>query len=134
MKQKLIENGLKITPQRIAVLEAMDNLKNHPSTEGIIEYIRKNHPSIATGTVYKTLELFVEKGIISRVKTEKDVMRYDTVTDKHHHLYCMESNRIEDYHDKELNRLLENYFKNKKIPNFNINEIKIQLSGKFTDR
>lgn len=134
MEQKLIENGLKITPQRIAVLEAMDNLKNHPSTEGIIEYIRKNHPSIATGTVYKTLELFVEKGIISRVKTEKDVMRYDSATDKHHHLYCMESNRIEDYHDKELNRLLENYFKNKKIPNFNINEIKIQLSGKFTDR
>lgn len=134
MKQKLIENGLKITPQRIAVLEAMDNLKNHPSTEGIIEYIRKNHPSIATGTVYKTLELFVDKGIISRVKTDKDVMRYDTVTDKHHHLYCMESNRIEDYHDKELNRLLENHFKNKKIPNFNINEIKIQLSGKFTDR
>ncbi len=58
--------GLKITPQRIAVLEAIISLKNHPTAENIAEYIKANHPNIATGTVYKTLETFVEKGLAKR--------------------------------------------------------------------
>ena len=133
-KDRLTDMGLKVTPQRIAVLEAMNELKSHPSTDAIIDYIRRNHPSIATGTVYKTLELFVDKGILKRVKTEKDVMRYDSVTEKHHHLYCFESNRIEDYYDDELNRLITDYFRQKKIPNFTVQDVKLQISGKFLEK
>lgn len=109
----LSTNGLKITPQRYAVLEAVMNLGNHPAADSIILFIKKKHPNIAVGTVYKILELFVENGIIKRVKTEKDIMRYDAVHEKHHHLYCSESERIEDYYDEELNQLLQNYFKRK---------------------
>ncbi|MFP4555284.1 MAG: Fur family transcriptional regulator [Bacteroidales bacterium] len=133
-RERLIEHGLKITPQRIAALDAINELTDHPTADLIIDYIRKNHPNIAVGTVYKTLETFAKTGLVKKVKTDKDVMRYDSVAKKHHHLYCIDSDRIEDYWDDELDQLLENYFRSKKIPNFNINEIKLQLSGKFTDR
>jgi Fur family transcriptional regulator, peroxide stress response regulator len=129
----LIKNRLKVTPQRIAVLDAMINLNNHPSAENVIEFIKSNHPNIATGTVYKTLETFVEKGIINKITTDEDIMRYDAVLKKHHHLYCYESERIEDFFDEDLNSLIENYFKKKKIPNFKINDIKLQIIGKFTN-
>lgn len=127
----LVDKGLKVTPQRIAILEAIVTLNNHPSVEGIIEYIRKNHPNISTATVYKVLDALVASGLIRKVKTDRDIMRYDAVAENHHHIYCSGSDRIEDYFDEELNKLLENYFKNKKIPNFDVEDIKLQIIGKY---
>jgi Fur family transcriptional regulator, peroxide stress response regulator len=129
----LKKENLKITPQRLAVLEAVIKLGNHPTVEIIIEFIKKNHPNIAIGTVYKTLETFVENGIVTKVKSDKDVMRYDAVLEKHHHLYCSESDRIEDYYDDDLNVILEKYFKEKKIKDFKIEDIKLQIIGNFTN-
>jgi len=128
---KLIEKGLKVTPQRIAILEAIVKLNNHPTAENIIEHIRKNHPNIATATVYKVLDALVSSDLIKKVKTERDIMRYDAVMESHHHLYCSESDRIEDYNDNELNELLEKYFETKGIPDFKIEDIKLQIIGKF---
>jgi Fur family peroxide stress response transcriptional regulator len=134
---KLIEilarNDLKITPQRIAVLEVILNLDFHPSAEDIIEYIRLNFPNVPIGTVYKILDAFEKKGIIRRIKTDKDTIRYDAVSEQHHHLYSDKSDRIEDYFDEDLNRLLNNYFKKKKIPDFEILDFKVQIMGKFTE-
>jgi Fur family peroxide stress response transcriptional regulator len=127
----LRSSNLKVTPQRMAVLEALTSLKNHPTADNIKEYVVKNHPNIAVGTIYKTLETFVEKGLVKKVKTEKDVMRYDPILEKHHHLYCEESEHIEDFFDDELNKILEEYFKNKKIPNFKVKDIKLQIIGTF---
>ena len=128
---KLSDNGLKITPQRIAVLEAVMKLRNHPTAENVIDFIKTNHPNIATGTVYKTLETFVEKGLIRKVKTDRDIMRYDAITDPHHHLYSSASDRIEDFMDPELHRIIEKYFETHKIPNFKIEDIKLQIIGEF---
>ena len=129
----LADNNLKVTPQRTAVLEAILNLNNHPTAENIVEYLRLNFPHIPIGTVYKILDVFVEKGIVIKVKTDNDVMQYDAIKEKHHHLYCAETERIEDYYDENLDALLENYLKKKKIPNFKIKDIKLQIVGNFTD-
>jgi Fur family peroxide stress response transcriptional regulator len=131
IRNKLTEKGLKVTPQRIAILEAIIKLNNHPTAENIIDYIRDYHPNIATATVYKVLDALVAHELIIKVKTEKDVMRYDAVMERHHHLYCSESDRIEDFIDNELNELVEKYFKKKKIPNFEIEDVKLQIIGKF---
>jgi Fur family transcriptional regulator, peroxide stress response regulator len=131
-RNKLIEKGLKVTPQRIAILEAISILNNHPTAENIIEYIRKNHPNIATATVYKVLDALVSSKLIKRVKTERDIMRYDAIMESHHHLYCSESDRIEDYNDNELNEILEKYLNRKGIPGFEVEDIKLQIIGKFT--
>lgn len=127
----LIDKGLKVTPQRLAVLEAIIELGNHPSAEKVMKFIKSNHPNIAVGTVYKTLETYVEKGIVKKVKTDRDIMRYDAVLDKHHHLYCLESNKIEDYYDDDLNKIIEDYFEKNEIKNFKIEDIKLQIIGNF---
>ena len=133
IKNMIAEKGLKVTPQRMAILEAVHDLDCHPTADQIKEYIKENHPSIAVGTIYKTLEKLGEKGLIEKVKTERDVMRYDIVTKKHHHLYSKESDRIEDYFDEELNKMLEDYFNKKQIKNFRLEDFKIHLTGYFTD-
>ena len=127
----LSEKGLKVTPQRIAVLDAVIKMKTHPTAENITDYIQKKHPNIAVGTVYNVLDVLVENGILERVKTDSDVMRYDAILKQHHHLYCIESDKIENYFDDELNKLLSDYFKKHKIPDFEINDIKLQIIGKF---
>lgn len=131
IREILMVNGLKVTPQRIAVLEAVVKLNNHPTADLVIEFIQKNHPNIAIGTVYKILETLVDKNIIKKVKTDKDIMRYDAITENHHHLYYTDTDRIEDYFDEKLNNMLKNYFEKKKIPHFQIDDIKLQIIGKY---
>ncbi len=129
----LVQNGLKVTPQRIAILEVIMALDNHPDVDVITEHLKMTHPGIALTTIFRTLETFTKKGIIKKVLTDKDSMRYDAIPERHHHLYCSESDRIEDFYDDELNKLLEDYLKKKKIPNFKIEDMKLQIIGRFTD-
>lgn len=131
INEKLKAAGLKVTPQRQAILEAVYHLSNHPTADQIIEFIRNAHPNIATGTVYNVLDVLVENGLIKRVKTDKDAMRYDGIIEKHHHLYCAETDRIEDYRDTELDQLLKGYFEKKGISNFDIEDIILQVKGNF---
>ena len=87
IRDKLSATGLKVTPQRMRVMDAIYTLDNHPTADNIIAYVRKTDPNIGSGTVYKVLETLVEKNLIKKVKTEKDVMRYDGILENHHHLY-----------------------------------------------
>lgn len=87
--------------------------------------------NVASGTVYKTLDSFVDKGIIRRVKTNRDEMRYDSITKTHHHLYDWLIDIIEDYFEEDLNDVLRNYFEKKSIPDFHIQEIILQIKGRF---
>jgi Fur family peroxide stress response transcriptional regulator len=131
IKDKLVAKGLKVTPQRIAILEAIYTQNNHPTAEMIMDYIKETHPGIAPGTIYKVLDVLIEKGLIIRVKTEKDIMRYDGILENHHHLYCSESEEIKDYINKDLDQLLTDYFKKNGIDNFKVEGIKLQINGKF---
>jgi Fur family peroxide stress response transcriptional regulator len=134
IKDRLVEKGLKVTPQRIAILEAIYTLNNHPTAEMILDYIKDAHPGIASGTIYKVLDVLIENQLITRVKTEKDVMRYDGVLENHHHLYCVETEEIADYVDEDLDHLLADYFRKKGIENFSIREVKLQINGEFLKR
>jgi Fur family peroxide stress response transcriptional regulator len=130
----LTQHGLKITPQRIAILDVILKNKKHPTAETICNSLRSKHPNISASTVYKTLDTLTSKGIIKKVYSETETVRYDPVTEKHHHLYSIDTGRIEDYHDSNLNELIGNYFKKRKIPNFKIEDFKLQIIGKFTDK
>jgi len=132
-RSKLKERGLRVTPQRLAVFEAVDVLHDHPTAEEVSQFIRKKHPDIALGTVYKTLETMAERDILKRVKTDSGLLRYDAVKDNHHHIYCALCDRIEDYYDSELTEMIYNYFEKKQIPDFRIEDIKLQIVGRYTD-
>jgi Fur family peroxide stress response transcriptional regulator len=128
-REKLQEKGLKVTPQRVAIFEAILKLDNHPTADDIISFIKTNHPNISVGTVYKVLDTLVENNLLKKVKTEKDIMRYDPLLSNHNHLYCSETERIEDFEDEKLNALICDYFTKNKIKKFQ--DIKLQITGKF---
>lgn len=130
-RKQLSQKGLKVTPQRVAIYEAVVKLKNHPTAERIVDYIKKNHPNISVGTVYKVLDSLVEYNFLKKVKNEKDIMRYDAVLNQHHHLYSIKTEQIEDYKDEELDKLVNDYFKTKKIKGFKIKDITLQITGEF---
>ena len=130
IRQTLSKKGLRVTPQRIEILETIFSLNNHPTADQVIEGVRKNHPNIAPGTVYKVLDTFVTNHIIKRVSTDEGVMRYDGIVEHHHHFYCTENSEIHDYFDEELDALLRDFFRKKKIDNFQIDEMILQIKGK----
>lgn len=128
----LTDKGLRVTPQRIGVLDILLNFDNHPTIEYITEYLRINFPRISDSTVYNILDTFVKNGIINRVKTENGIIRFDPVTEQHHHLYSSDSEQIEDFFDTELDKLLNDYFRKKQFPNFKIEDIRVHIKGIFT--
>lgn len=134
IKNLISESGLKATPQRIAIYEALLYINDHPTAEMIKEYLSDSYPTISLGTIYKTLDVFLKKKLIGKVQTEKDVMRYDVVRKKHYHLYCKKTNKIADYYDEELKNMLNNYFQDKNIPGFKLEDIKLQIIGQFTNK
>lgn len=134
LRELLRSHGLRITPQRLIVIDALFRIKNHPTAEEIARFVRNDQPNIATGTIYHILEILVNKGLLAKVKTDHDVMRYDIVVERHHHLYCSDCNQIEDYYNDELNSLIDSYFKDNQIPGFTIDEIKLHINGRFEDK
>lgn len=131
--EQLRQKGLKVTPQRIVIYDAVVRLNNHPTAENIADFIKRNHPNISVGTVYKVLDSLVEHQLLRRVKSEKDVMRYDAIMHRHHHLYCAETERIEDFEDVELDRLIAQYLEKKNIQGFKIKDITLQITGEFNN-
>ena len=93
---KLRSQRIAVTPQRLAVLAALDFLPDHPSAEAIYQEVRRQVPAISFNTVYKTLEVFCQKGLAIKVNPLKEVARYDKVTQEHAHLICRECHRIMD--------------------------------------
>lgn len=130
---KLSEKGLRVTPQRIAIFGAIIRLNNHPTAENVTDYIKKKHPHISVGTVYKVLDSFVENNLLKKVKTESGTMRYDPLPSSHHHLFCEKTDRIEDYEDEKLDQLITDYFREKGIENFEIQDIQLHITGTFKD-
>jgi Fur family transcriptional regulator, peroxide stress response regulator len=129
VKERLAHYQLKATQQRIVIYDALMRLHNHPTAEMIYEYVKTANPSISLATVYKTLDTFVTSGLAARVMSSNGSARYDGYMDHHSHLYCTNTEEIMDFEDEQLSKLIQNYFKNKKIKNFKINDIRLQING-----
>lgn len=133
LKKKITEAGLRITPQRIAVLNVFQEIGGHPTADEIIHSIQKHYPNISIGTIYNILDAFVRLKIITKVISRDNINRYDAVFSHHHHLYAEKNGRIEDYNDKVLSKAIDNHLKNIHIPNFEINGFELQITGEFKD-
>lgn len=123
-------HGLRVTPQRTAILQAIIDLNDHPSTESLMKYIRSKYPNISLSTVYNTLRLFNREGIIRTVSTGNNVSRLDPVMKNHHHIHWSDSDKIIDFEDMKLDNILKNYFFKNQIPGLEIEKISVQVSGK----
>ncbi|WP_301859648.1 Fur family transcriptional regulator [uncultured Megasphaera sp.] len=92
----LRNNGYKVTPQRLAVYDAIDNNPNHPNAEMIYKQLQPQYPSMSLATVYKTMEIFAKIGIVKILQCGEDSHRYDYNTTQHAHIRCVKCNRIVD--------------------------------------
>ena len=129
IREKLLDAGLKATHQRIVVYNALIGVKTHPSADAIYEILHPNNPSISLATVYNTLDTLVDAGLAKRVLSGKGPVRYDARIDNHHHLICSNTKEIIDFYDEELNSLIKNYLEKKKIQNFELSDMQLQIRG-----
>ena len=92
----LRKNGYKVTPQRLAVYEAINHNPTHPNAEAVYKILQPNYPSMSLATVYKTMEIFAKIGVVQVLQCVEDAHRYDYNTTPHAHIRCEKCNRVID--------------------------------------
>ena len=95
-KEKARKLGLKITPQRVAVYREIVSRNDHPSAEELYEKLKENLEGISLTTVYRTLNSLEKAGLVKRVPTLKDKVRYDAKVEPHSHFVCLKCGKIYD--------------------------------------
>ncbi|OPY77225.1 MAG: Peroxide operon regulator [Syntrophorhabdus sp. PtaU1.Bin153] len=88
--------GLKVTPQRQALLELLNGNKTHPSAEDIYSKLVSKFPRISLKTVYNTLARLAEAGEIQELDIDPYRKRFDPNAAPHHHFYCKICGRVFD--------------------------------------
>lgn len=92
----LRDQGFKVTPQRLAIYQTLASTKSHPSAEMIFNELQPIYPTMSLATVYKTMEILKELGLVQILNAGEDSFRYDARTDDHSHIRCMSCGSVED--------------------------------------
>ncbi|NLY54075.1 MAG: transcriptional repressor [Firmicutes bacterium] len=105
----LKEKDLRLTPQREAILRILlDNKSKHLTAEAIYDHTRSTYPEIGLATVYRTLELFEDLGIVSGLDLGGGGRRYELSLDEdHHHVVCLDCGQIAEFNEDLLDGLQE---------------------------
>jgi len=90
--------GLKLTPQRLAILQYLEGNKEHPSADEIYRVVSKKFPTMSMATVYNTLETLRKRGHLVELNVDPYKKRFDPDPKPHHHLICTKCNKITDVH------------------------------------
>jgi len=96
--------GVKATHQRTEILRELAGSDEHPDAETILTRVRQRIPAISVDTIYRTLKLLEDKGVIARVGPMRDRARFDANKDRHHHFVCTECEMIGDFYSDALDR------------------------------
>jgi Fur family peroxide stress response transcriptional regulator len=120
--------GLKITPQRQAILKLLKGNQTHPSAERIYSEILKKYPGISFATVYNTLYKLVEAGEIQELDIDPNKKRFDPCIKSHYHFYCKVCGKVFDLvYDAPLPLNI------KKIDGHQVDAIQLNLKGVCKD-
>src|SRR5210317_711940 len=87
IKRRLRASEITPTHQRVLIAEALFEKPQHVSAEQVLAMVNKDHEEVSKATIYNTLGLFAQKGLINEVIIEASKVFYDTNLEKHHHLY-----------------------------------------------
>jgi Fur family transcriptional regulator, peroxide stress response regulator len=90
------QKHLAATHQRLVIYRAMMQMPSHPNPEQVFERVRAELPSISLATVYKTVHLFVQTGIIREVSPHHGSVRIEPNAQPHHHFVCLQCHAITD--------------------------------------
>ena len=89
----LLQSRYRLTKQRMAVLKAMGD-GAHLSAETILDRVRSQLPGVSLGTIYRTLDILRELGLVQMFSFAGQAARYEAALDKHHHLLCTQCNSL----------------------------------------
>jgi Fur family transcriptional regulator, iron response regulator len=120
----LEEHGIQPSAQRVAVAEYVLHTTEHPSADKVWASVQENFPMISRATVYNTLHLFVEKGLLRELHLAPDSVLFDPNTDRHHHFIDDETGRIYDipWNQVEVNHA-------KPLPGFQVDDYQVVMRG-----
>lgn len=108
IEKKCIEKGLRMTEQRKVIAAVLSNADDHPDAEGVYSRASEVDPKISLATVYRTLRLFAETGIIEAHDFRDGRARYEAADNDHHdHLIDLSTGDVIEFIDEEIERLQE---------------------------
>ena len=114
IEQKCISKGVKLTEQRKIIARVMSESKetygesDHPDVDELYNRVLKVDPRISIATVYRTVKLFEESGIVSKHDFKGGKARYETINESHHdHLIDVKTGEIIEFVDEEIEKLQE---------------------------
>ena len=123
--QVLRRHGIQPTPQRIAVAEHVLAAKTHPAADEVWEQVRRRCPTLSRATVYNTLNLFVEKGLIRTQVLKEGTVVFDPRVEAHHHFIDVDTGRIYDLPWEALRVSIE-----KALRGFEVREYQVIMRGR----
>ncbi len=93
--QQLRDEGYRLTPQRLAILEAISADHSHPTAEEVHQQVSADQPTLSLATVYKTLHILEELGAVTELQVGGS-SHYESAPQLHPHLICVECHTIID--------------------------------------
>ena len=108
--------GMNVTPQRIAIYEALVKSEEHPTPELLFKAVKRSMPSLSLATIYKSLDALEQLGLVQAVEIDSDSRRYDANMKRHHHLVCTKCRNVVDFYDERLDRVKPSKPRNGFVP------------------
>lgn len=96
IRQRLLDHGVRPSAHRLAVAEYVLATAEHPSADVVWKRVAHTFPAISRATVYNTLNLFVEKGLLNELHLDPDHVVFDPKTETHHHFIDDDTGAIHD--------------------------------------
>lgn len=97
--------GVKLTHQRLEIFREAARSTEHPDAEAIFRAVRRRMPTVSLDTVYRTLWLLIDLGLLATVGPDLGRTRFDANLDPHHHFVCTRCGLTRDFTSEALNRL-----------------------------
>jgi len=90
-------NGIRMTPQRSAILSILLDSNTHPTADDIYRSLEGRFPSMSVATVYNNLKVFIGAGLIKELTYGDARSRFDANTEEHYHAQCVSCGKIEEF-------------------------------------
>jgi len=108
LEERCAAKGMRLTDQRKIIARVVEGAADHPDVEELHRRVSEVDPKISISTVYRTLKLFEEAGMIERHEFRDGRARYEPVSENHHdHLIDMRSGKVIEFRDEEIERIQE---------------------------
>ncbi|MBO9605348.1 MAG: transcriptional repressor [Paenibacillaceae bacterium] len=94
---KLKRNGIRMTPQRYAILSYLQGTKSHPTADDIYRALENRFSSMSVATVYNNLKVFIDAGLVRELTYGDQCSHFDADMSTHYHARCERCGKIEDF-------------------------------------